>query len=103
MRKPVAKSTSPATESAFFACRTAMGAAPAMVRHREGHLQKLRSSRFPRHRRASGALLFSYLGIVPGPPLFGALALFIGFSDAFLALSLVALGGAAPYWSPAPH
>jgi MFS family permease len=49
---------------------------------------------------ASGALLFSYLGIVLGPPLFGALALLIGFSNAFLALSLVALGGSALCWSP---
>lgn len=51
---------------------------------------------------ASGALLFSYLGIVLGPPLFGALALFIGFSNAFLALAVVALGGSMLCWSPGP-
>lgn len=50
---------------------------------------------------ASGALLFSYLGIVLGPPLFGGLALLIGFSDAFLALALVSLTGAALCWNRA--
>jgi MFS family permease len=43
---------------------------------------------------ASGALLFSYLGIIIGPPLFGALAALVGFSIAFFVLALVALCGA---------
>ena len=48
----------------------------------------------------SGALLFSYLGIVLGPPLFGALALFVGFSNAFLALGALAFSGSMLCWSP---
>ena len=43
---------------------------------------------------ASGALLFSYLGIVLGPPLFGGLAALAGFPIAFLVLGALALGGA---------
>ena len=43
---------------------------------------------------ASGSLLFSYFGIVLGPPLFGLLALFTNFSIAFLAFALLALAGA---------
>lgn len=49
---------------------------------------------------ASGALLFSYLGIVLGPPLFGALAVLTGFPAAFLVLGALALGGAALCWLP---
>ncbi|MCS0502867.1 MFS transporter [Ancylobacter mangrovi] len=49
---------------------------------------------------ASGALLFSYLGIVLGPPLFGALAAFIGFPAAFLLLGVLAVGGTALCWLP---
>lgn len=48
----------------------------------------------------SGALLFSYFGIVLGPPLFGALAIVTGFPVAFLVLGAVALGGAALCWLP---
>ncbi|MBZ9870422.1 MFS transporter [Mesorhizobium sp. BR1-1-9] len=43
---------------------------------------------------ASGSLLFSYFGIVLGPPLFGILALFTSFSTAFFAFSVLALAGA---------
>jgi MFS family permease len=43
---------------------------------------------------ASGSLLFSYLGIVLGPPLFGLLALWSSFSTAFLAFAALALVGA---------
>ena len=50
----------------------------------------------------SGALLFSYVGIVIGPPLFGALALLAGFSCAFLALGAVAFAGSMLCWSPGP-
>jgi MFS family permease len=42
----------------------------------------------------SGSLLFSYFGIVLGPPLFGILALFTSFSAAFLAFAVLALAGA---------
>jgi MFS family permease len=44
---------------------------------------------------AAGALLFSYLGIIVGPPLFGALVALTGFPIAFLVLGAFALGGAA--------
>ncbi|WP_428029425.1 MFS transporter [Ancylobacter sp.] len=50
---------------------------------------------------ASGALLFSYLGIVLGPPLFGGLAALAGFPVAFLVLGVFALGGAALCLMPA--
>jgi MFS family permease len=42
----------------------------------------------------SGALPFSYLGIVVGPPLFGALATLTGFPVAFLCIAVLALAGA---------
>lgn len=51
---------------------------------------------------ASGALLFSYVGIVLGPPLFGGLAGLAGFPVAFLMLGVLALGGAALCLMPAP-
>lgn len=43
---------------------------------------------------ASGSLLFSYFGIVLGPPLFGILALLTSFSTAFLSFAVLALAGA---------
>ncbi|GLK72340.1 MFS transporter [Ancylobacter dichloromethanicus] len=50
---------------------------------------------------ASGALLFSYLGIVLGPPIFGGIAALAGFPIAFLLLGALALGGAALCLMPA--
>lgn len=50
---------------------------------------------------ASGSLLFSYLGIVIGPPAFGMLALFAGFSNAFFVFAVVSLCGALLCWAPA--
>lgn len=50
---------------------------------------------------ASGALMFSYLGIMLGPPLFGALAALIGFSAAFLAFGVLAFAAAILCWRAA--
>jgi MFS family permease len=43
---------------------------------------------------ASGSLLFSYSGIMIGPPLFGVMAFFSSFSVAFFASAVLALVGA---------
>jgi MFS family permease len=43
----------------------------------------------------SGGLLFTYAGIVVGPPLFGVLAHAAGFAPAFLTLAVFGLGAAA--------
>ncbi|MFL6228819.1 MAG: MFS transporter [Pyrinomonadaceae bacterium] len=42
----------------------------------------------------SGGLLFTYAGVVLGPPLFGAIAVLVGLSGAFVAAAAAALAGA---------
>ena len=42
----------------------------------------------------SGSLMFTYLGVVIGPPLFGAAAALVGFQGAYALSGVLALAGA---------